>query len=64
MARRFINSTAKCATCFGELGIIEFQVDLVNCLYLITCECINCGQINYLTLSLLDFIELSQEAGG
>lgn len=64
MEHKFINVTPVCGSCDGQLCIVEIQIDLVNCLYIIHSECIMCGEENYHILSLEDFIDISRLVGG
>lgn len=59
--KRFINITPECELCHSELVLNKLQVDLPNCLYILFCECIVCGNNQTILLSLEDFIEINKK---
>ena len=57
--KRFIDCHPVCDGCSGQLAVIGFQIDLPNCCYIIQCECIVCGEEQFLVFGLEDFIEIN-----
>jgi len=62
--KRFINVTPECDSCKGQLALEAIQIDLPNCCYILHCECITCGEEEYLILALDDFVEINQLLNG
>lgn len=58
--KRFITVHPKCDVCKGELVMNEIQIDLPNCCYVLSLECLICGEESFLILSLEDFIDISR----
>lgn len=55
---KFITTQPKCS-CGASLEISSVVVDLVNCAFIISTDCIVCEESIVLNLSLTDFIELN-----
>lgn len=62
--KRFITILPRCDTCSGEFVFTELQIDFPNCCYILTLECIVCGETTYQILSLEDFIDISKLTQG
>lgn len=60
MKNTFVNITPCCDECQAELVIDSIQIDMINCMYILFCECIMCGTESIILLQLSDFIEISQ----
>ena len=57
---RFVNIHPMCDECSGQLALSGIQVDLPNCCYILSCECISCGKEMTIILSMEDFIDISR----
>lgn len=57
---KFINLTPQCDLCRGELAMTSIQIDMINCNYILFCECIMCGEEQIILLSLQDFVDISK----
>lgn len=59
MERKIIRHIPKCEVCESQLVITELVIDMLACAFVLQCECITCGEEQFMILSLEDFIELN-----